>query len=485
MGNLLSYPHKVEADRKEKLQRVRHHQKRWSEPFSPNSLQRDRKIVLPYADTNISMRSSEETSVKMVPDLQLDLDLSQFSVETVKLSSGPTSQRSIYNRPRRYIKRYRSDEERLEDEVQEREKLLQAAIRQGHQLRAKCNRYKEELENLKALSSVDMTDVEWRRKYSEMESRYRDLREELDLMAARNKNGRDYLRQQGETIQMLNNDLQMEKLERSRILSSSLSSLASAGKVKDKKGRHQITQLLVDKHLLEDRVRDLTARNQRGRNYLTRLEAEKRDQEAMLTHLKAQLLLEKQDKEHLLANVTILSASRDNIVTLETEHPEYAQVNKKRESTSKASETPYVDSPRSGTSTRVFVVSEEGDERSTGFEIIDTQNTSVRGTVFSSEDPYEVIASVHDVNRTDGQEETGGYSKQEKRPSSPEPESENGSNRTEEDDEEYTGTPERSESPPTPPVLVKAEHIQLDEPTWDTVPESSAIDYQSETTTKF
>ncbi|WAR00421.1 hypothetical protein MAR_024793 [Mya arenaria] len=418
MGNLLSYPHKVEADRKEKLQRVRHHQKRWSEPFSPNSLQRDRKIVLPYADTNISMRSSEvrerngisgvETSVKMVPDLQLDLDLSQFSVETVKLSSGPTSQRSIYNRPR----------------------------------------------SLKALSSVDMTDVEWRRKYSEMESRYRDLREELDLMAARNKNG-------------------------------SLSSLASAGKVKDKKGRHQITQLLVDKHLLEDRVRDLTARNQRGRNYLTRLEAEKRDQEAMLTHLKAQLLLEKQDKEHLLANVTILSASRDNIVTLETEHPEYAQVNKKRESTSKASETPYVDSPRSGTSTRVFVVSEEGDERSTGFEIIDTQNTSVRGTVFSSEDPYEVIASVHDVNRTDGQEETGGYSKQEKRPSSPEPESENGSNRTEEDDEEYTGTPERSESPPTPPVLVKAEHIQLDEPTWDTVPESSAIDYQSETTTKF
>jgi len=44
--------------------------------------------------------------------------------------------------------------------------------------------------SMKALSAVDMTDLEWRRKYGEMEARFRDLKEELELMAARNKNGR-------------------------------------------------------------------------------------------------------------------------------------------------------------------------------------------------------------------------------------------------------------------------------------------------------
>jgi len=40
------------------------------------------------------------------------------------------------------------------------------------------------------LGDVDMTDLEWRSKYQELDDKYRTLKEELDIMALRNKNGR-------------------------------------------------------------------------------------------------------------------------------------------------------------------------------------------------------------------------------------------------------------------------------------------------------
>jgi len=46
---------------------------------------------------------------------------------------------------------------------------------------------------------------------------------------------------------------------------SSLSSLASLGKVKDKKGRDQIAKLAVDNITLQQQLGELTARNERGR----------------------------------------------------------------------------------------------------------------------------------------------------------------------------------------------------------------------------
>lgn len=44
--------------------------------------------------------------------------------------------------------------------------------------------------SLKAVGDVDMTDLEWRRRYDDMQNKYRDLKEELEVMAARNKRGK-------------------------------------------------------------------------------------------------------------------------------------------------------------------------------------------------------------------------------------------------------------------------------------------------------
>ena len=46
----------------------------------------------------------------------------------------------------RYIKRYRNEEEKLLDMLNEREAVIKSAIKQGQELRAKCNRYKDELD---------------------------------------------------------------------------------------------------------------------------------------------------------------------------------------------------------------------------------------------------------------------------------------------------------------------------------------------------
>jgi len=46
----------------------------------------------------------------------------------------------------RYIKRYRSEEEKLIDMLKEKDMTINCAIRQGQTLRAKCTRYREELE---------------------------------------------------------------------------------------------------------------------------------------------------------------------------------------------------------------------------------------------------------------------------------------------------------------------------------------------------
>ena len=35
-----------------------------------------------------------------------------------------------------------------------------------------------------------MTDVEWKKMYNQLDKRNRDLKEELDIISARNKNGR-------------------------------------------------------------------------------------------------------------------------------------------------------------------------------------------------------------------------------------------------------------------------------------------------------
>lgn len=40
------------------------------------------------------------------------------------------------------------------------------------------------------MTDIDMTDVEWKKKYNELDKRNRDLKEELDVLSARNNNGR-------------------------------------------------------------------------------------------------------------------------------------------------------------------------------------------------------------------------------------------------------------------------------------------------------
>lgn len=35
-----------------------------------------------------------------------------------------------------------------------------------------------------------MTDEEWKKRYNDLDKKYRDMKEEFDVLAARNKNGR-------------------------------------------------------------------------------------------------------------------------------------------------------------------------------------------------------------------------------------------------------------------------------------------------------
>ncbi|XP_045204702.2 mitotic spindle assembly checkpoint protein MAD1-like [Mercenaria mercenaria] len=361
MGNCLGYPPYIESQRREKVLA--------RQTRSANNLQGSRTVVLPYNSFSMNTRTpSEETEVKRFPDTSFSQNTSQVEIETIKLSSNNTSRASSFKSANRYIKRYRNEEEKLIDMLQERERLVRAAITQGQELRAKCNRYKEELDNLKALSDVDMTDVEWKKMYNELDKRNRDLKEELDILTARNKNGRDHLNHQNEVIQQLNAELQKERIEKQRLLSSSLTSLKSIG-VKDKKGKLMITQLEVDNKLLQERLNDVTVRNQRGREYLSKLEAEKRDQDAMLAKLKSQLLMEKAEKDQLKTRVEIMSSTQ-NLSAVETEPSGvYAQVQKKKITAEEQNDKRTHDGTHSDNYETVVHHHENIETKSTGFDI--------------------------------------------------------------------------------------------------------------------
>ncbi|KAH3841057.1 trichohyalin-like [Dreissena polymorpha] len=498
MGNCNDRPKVVEGlqnspkerqnqQQRQQPQRQQDNQQRQSSYYSEvstNSIQRDRPIVLPFQDTNISNRS-EETDVKQPVDQDLTLNLSNFEVMTVK----STSRASSLNYQNRYIKRYRSEEEKLLDIIQEREKVIRLAIKQGQQLRAKCNRYKEELDSLKALGDVDMTDVEWRRRYHDAETKYLNLKEELEVMTARNKNGRDHLQQQQEKLRTLSNELQREKMQKSRLLSTSLTSLASHG-VKDKKGKRVIVALETDKRLLQERLQELAARNQRGRNYLTKLEAEKRDQEEMLTQLKQQLLREKQEKENLLAKVTILSASRENLVILEEDQATYAQVDKSiKTSAAKQNDSrpefqhsapsednemyAHVDKSKKTSAAKQsdsLPESQHSEPSSFAESKRFRDNEPVGDDDGKSADMYEYV-SVNKFDERKYTHETGN-----KAGDADESKRSNSSNAS--SGEAYVPS-DRSDSPE---VLIKPEDIHMDEPVWDTVPESGAINFEEHTT---
>lgn len=375
MGNILGYPPHIEAKRREKLAA------RQKQTSTANSLQRARPVVLPYnSGFSMDTRSQNENT-------------SQVEVETIKLSSNNTSRASSFKRANRYIKRYRNEEEKLLDMLQEREAIIKSAIRQGQELRAKCDRYKEELDSVKALSDVDMTDLEWKKMYNELDKRNRDLKEELDILSARNKNGRDHLRQQDEIIQQLNAELQQERIEKQRLISNSLNSLQSVG-VKDKKGKLMITQLEVDNKLLQERLNDLTVRNQRGREYLSKLEAEKREQDSMVAKLKTQLLREKADKEKLQTRLEILSSTH-NLSAIGTAQDQpvdiYAQVQtSKGGSTGKQTTNSLQSTSLTEKYEKVINHHENIDTKSTGFEI-DRPNTNIKNSSVDESKMYEEV----------------------------------------------------------------------------------------------
>lgn len=233
----------------------------------------------------------------------------------------------------RYIKRYRNEEEKLMDMLAEREAVIQTAIKQGQQLRAKCNRYKDELENLRALSAVDMTDVDWKNKYNDLDRKYHDLKETMHFMEARNKTDRDCMRSQNDAIEKLKTELNRYKVKNRRMLSASLTSLSN-NDVRNTKTKVWISRLEVDKRLLQDRVNELTVRNQRGREYLNRIEEEKRQQNMIISDLKSQLLQVKAENELLLKTSSMVPRNNETgsevSVQVEDSTPIYAQVSKEK-----------------------------------------------------------------------------------------------------------------------------------------------------------
>ncbi|KAL4230629.1 hypothetical protein ACF0H5_011006 [Mactra antiquata] len=380
MGNCLAYPPKVEYDRQQKIANKQRGNS-YSSSMTRANLQGTNHTVLPFNSFNRKGGTDKETYREerdivaeelRLPNLSQSPNVSQIEVETTRLGSNPSSRTSSFKRQNKYIKRYRNEEEKLTDMLQERERVIKSAIKQGQELRAKCTRYKEELDSLKALSDVDMTDVEWKKRYNELDERYRTMKEELDVLSARNKNGRDFLNQQKETIQLLTEELQHERISRQSAMSSSLSSLTSVG-VTDRKGKLMIAQLETEKRLLEHSLNELFARNKRGRDYLSKLEAEKRDQETLMTKLKTQLLKEREEKENLLVTVKMLSTSTPDIASagLQSQEPEavYAKVNENRNiGVSKARTQPSETLSQSGKS-NYSGYSEVTETKSLGFEI--------------------------------------------------------------------------------------------------------------------
>jgi len=145
---------------------------------------------------------------------------------------------------------------------------------------------------------------------------------------------------------------------------------------------------------------------------------------------------------------------------------------------------------------------EDSDAKSMGFEI--DHETHVKETL--STDPYEEVRFGGQYDRNSKGSPRGSVSSVPRiRVHSPDSDDENETQKdqkknaadadsTDDDtDEDYSPTPEREQSPPvtpkvtTPPaILIKTEDIRIDdEPVWDTVPATSAIDYHHEMTTKF
>lgn len=230
---------------------------------------------------------------------QFDLEQSQrrplvddLEVETVMLDDSGNASHVSAGGKQRYIVRYRSEEERLADQLLQTQTKLHMAIEQGQKLRAKTNRYEDELKTLKIQQNqADTTDSHWKKKYYDVDKQYRNLKEDFDVLVARNKNGRDFLRQRQEDMTLLLNELQKERLAKDELLHGSLSSLSklSESGTKNKKAKQFIQQLEIDKRLLEERLRDLSVRNQRGREYLGKLELEKRQQENIIAELETDL----------------------------------------------------------------------------------------------------------------------------------------------------------------------------------------------------
>lgn len=237
----------------------------------------------------------------------------ELEVETVMLDDSGNSSYISGFKPQRRIVRYRSEEERLADQLDQTQTKLRMAIEQGQKLRAKTNRYEDELRTLKIRQDQGIiSDSQWKKKYYDLDKQHRNLKEDFDVLVARNKNGRDFLRQQEEVIDKLNNDLAQERVDKQELLHGSLSSLSilSEGGTKSKKAKRLIQQLETDKRLLEDKVRELTERNMRGREYLNKLELEKRQQENIIAELDTDLHNVKSDRNELLTRLGMSSSIR-------------------------------------------------------------------------------------------------------------------------------------------------------------------------------
>lgn len=226
--------------------------------------------------------------------------------------SGNASHVSGGGKPR-YIVRYRSEEERLAHQLEQTQTKLRMAIEQGQKLRAKTNRYEDEIKTLKIQQDqAETTDSHWKKKYYDLDKQYRNLKEDFDVLVARNKNGRDFLRQRQEDMDVLLNELQKERQAKDELLHGSLSSLSrlSESGTKNKKAKKLIQQLEIDKRLLEDRVRDLNERNRRGREYLNKLELEKRQQENIIAELETDLHNAKSERNELMNRLGMSSSLR-------------------------------------------------------------------------------------------------------------------------------------------------------------------------------
>lgn len=488
----MSYPPKADADRKDKLNARRMRNSRGLGLGLTHS-------PLPYNNISMNARSHDpETEVKRpYGDFREDSDNFRLEVETLKLPSNDTSMASSFNTSgtsRRYIKRYRNEEEKLLDIIHEREALIKSAISQGQTLRAKCNRYKEELDSLKAMSDIDMTDLDWKRKYNELDQRNRDLKEEIDILSARNNNGRDQLQHQSEVIELLNNQLQHEKIEKHRLLSNSLNSLHSVG-VKDKKGKLKITQLEVDNKLLQERLNELTVRNQRGREYLTKLESERRDQDEIIDKLKSQLLKEKQEKENLMAKVNIL-ASQQNLFNGDTQPKDdepmalYAQVQKKKPP---KESRPHMEDKTNYNQYETVFSHTDTDTKSMGFDVEDKpdrprqnhSNASKERKVLTDDgktrgrnnlrhsEAYEDVRIVEDVPRSD--DEDSDVSRKDK------------ASKDDRDEDPYITTYGYNSAGPSGMSSRTEDDLVINdpEPTWDHVTVTEEINVHNEVTSRF